>query len=158
MKLLIETTGSFMLLDQTQPEASAQAISHQYPTVVVSDHFVGSRAAAGQIKILAQLNDSATNDEFLNYIADCKGAPDAILLAVESFKSAFALNAAPKAPEVPEDGLLRPDLTGLNQKAAKNALEEYAFRKFDVELDRRRPLDDLIAEVDALEAAPTTEE
>lgn len=88
MKLLIETTGSFMFVD---PETSAEIHSSR-PTVAPKSNFVMSRVASGAIKVLSnELTDEATDAEFAKFVADSKdkeGKTD-MDLAVSSFVAKF---------------------------------------------------------------------
>ena len=83
MKLLVKTTGKFMLLD---PMTNCEMESVR-PSVVQSSQFVNSRIAVGQIEVIAgHLKEEATDAEFANF---WKGSNGDEALAVESFLSAF---------------------------------------------------------------------
>lgn len=86
MKHLIETTGPFGLLC-TQ---SMQDVHNHRPTVVTVTDFLTSRMAKGEIRLLGELKDEATDVEFCKYWDE---APD---IAAASFKSAFGV----ETPEI----------------------------------------------------------
>lgn len=82
MKLLIETTGSFMLVD---PETGTE-IHHNRPTVAPMSNFVTSRMAKGELKLLSnELSDEATDAEFATFAAESEDMD----LAVSSFVAKF---------------------------------------------------------------------
>ena len=84
MKLLIETTGPFMLLD---PQ-SGHEIHHNRPTVVPTSNFVQSRTAVNQIKVISnEVPDKFTDEDFKKFWIDCDKDH---ALAVQSFMSSFA--------------------------------------------------------------------
>jgi len=84
MKLLLETTGDFMLMDRSQ-DISIEA---DRPAVVSNTPFIEARLGMGNLRVLGQLNDEATDEEFKQYLRDCVGD---VALAVESFLSSFGL-------------------------------------------------------------------
>ena len=90
-KQLIETTGSFELVDYAGTQTTL--IQASRPTVAESTPFVASRAAIGQIKFLENLNDEATDEEFAKYWSESNGDR---ALAIESFKAAYGIGAEPK--------------------------------------------------------------
>lgn len=80
MKLIVETTGAFMLLDPyTRDEIDAIR-----PSVVRATPFIQERTAASQIKVLAtDLPEDASDADFLEYWKENKkSAVDAYLSAV----------------------------------------------------------------------------
>lgn len=82
MKLLLETTGQFMLShhgDEVQAER---------PSVVSNTNFFNHRIALGQVKILGKLTDDASDQEFLKYVVDSDWD---LPLAVDSFLSKFGV-------------------------------------------------------------------
>lgn len=83
MKILVETSGAFELVDPY----GYQLMPSDRPAVVTSSQFVEARASKGQIKILGQLQDHATDADFIGY---WKEAAD---IAVEAFKSEFGMEA-----------------------------------------------------------------
>jgi hypothetical protein len=60
---------------------------------VTATQFVEGRCARGEVKVLAQLQDNATDEEFVNY---WKEAPE---IAVDAFKSEFAPEKVAKAED-----------------------------------------------------------
>lgn len=60
MKLLVETTGEFGLLNTNSEEISASR-----PSVVTVTDFIEGRTAKGDLKILGKLNDKADDIEFM---------------------------------------------------------------------------------------------
>lgn len=108
-KLLVETTGDFMLVDYDQ---KGLVIEHSRPTVTNPTTFVQTRTSLGQLRVVAELTDEATDEEFAKYVKESDGD---IELAVDSFKTAFAASnekttikqpeakrRGPKANETPE--------------------------------------------------------
>lgn len=82
MKRIVETTGSFMLVDPTY----GGIIWDDRPCVVKWSSFFEARTGAGEIRVLhTDLPEEATDEEFLEYLNDA-GKAD---LAVASFVSKF---------------------------------------------------------------------
>lgn len=81
MKLLVETTGDFMLVDYGQ---GVDIESHR-PSVVVSTSFVQSNIALGRLKVLGEVTDKATNADLLETIAGSKN----LSVATEAFLAEF---------------------------------------------------------------------
>jgi hypothetical protein len=96
MKLLVQTTGQFQLQD----DVSRQLIRASGYTLVVKTSFVEWRTACGQLKIVAQVGDAATDDEWSAYVKECKGD---LTLAVASFKSAFPIDERDTLPTDPTE-------------------------------------------------------
>lgn len=84
MKILCETTGEFELVDYDQSQLVIQSTR---PTVAKPSTFISTRAAVQQVRILGNLSDEATDEEFANYI---KESGD-LKLAISSFLEAFAV-------------------------------------------------------------------
>lgn len=82
-KLLVETTGNFSLIDGTRGLVDIRSTR---PTVVVSTSFVQNRIALGQIKVLAELPEEATDEDWVKFLEESDGDVD---LARESFVSSF---------------------------------------------------------------------
>lgn len=107
MKLLVETTGSFMLKDPS----TGDEIDNAHPSVVKRSEFIQSRTAMGQINIISvDLQEEATDAEFQKFWKECKGDKE---LAVESFLSAWGKAQKPKVEkqeesEVPEAPKAKP--------------------------------------------------
>jgi hypothetical protein len=92
LKILVETTGEFQLVDPYTMEL----LPSDRPAVVTSTSFVETRCAKGEVTVLSQLKDDATDEEFVEY---WKEGSD---IAVESFKSKFAPEAVTKKAEEPK--------------------------------------------------------
>lgn len=87
-KILCETTGNFGLYHGNQ------AIEPGVPAVIERTEFFDARTMLGQVSILSNLRDEATNEEFKQYWKEAEGDRE---LAVASFLSAFGpVTAAPK--------------------------------------------------------------
>lgn len=96
MKLLVETTGDFML----SCPYTAQVISSSRPSVVSSTPFIEARMGMRQIKVFSnKLGADATDAEFEKYWLETLGDPD---FAIDSFLSAYEIRPEPKAPSAPE--------------------------------------------------------
>jgi hypothetical protein len=91
MKLLVETSGAFQLLDND----NGQLIRFEGYTVVVRTSFVDRFAMFGSIKFICEVADEATDAEWLAYVKDSDGD---LALALESFKASFPPEGA-VAPE-----------------------------------------------------------
>lgn len=83
MKILCETTGAFQLVDF---DAASLVIRANRPTVAGNTYFVSSHAAGGRIRVLGNVNDEATDEEFAAYIRDSEGD---LQLAIAAFLDAF---------------------------------------------------------------------
>lgn len=83
MKLLVETTGAFMLLDRSQ----SVEIAENRPTVVESNHFVQNKIAVKQINVLGKVNDAGSDKEFEAFWQESEDAG----LAVRAFLGSFAV-------------------------------------------------------------------
>lgn len=84
-KILVETTGSFMLMN---PQ-TGEEIPNDRPAVVRNSNFVSQRAGVDQIKILAtSLPDEASDQEFQAYWSE---DPE---IAVEAFLSQYSEEAS----------------------------------------------------------------
>ena len=94
MKLLVETTGPFMLIDSyTKCE-----IDNNRPSVVLPSEFIQARMTVGQLRVISnELSDGATDEEFAQFWRD-SGKRD---LAISSFLSKFGPTegGAPKVAE-----------------------------------------------------------
>jgi hypothetical protein len=91
MKVIAITTGAFQLLDSL----TGDLISAFRPSVVEKTSFLTARHAIDQVKVLAEVADSATDDEFAKHWHE---AGKDIDLAVQSFTAIHSLVAA-AAPE-----------------------------------------------------------
>lgn len=114
MKIIVETTNGGMLMG-LGPESEVQ--SHR-PSVVRPSYLIEMKASKGEVRVLGQLNDEATDAEFLASWTEAKGDK---ALAVESFLAMFPVEGAVvtepvKAPE--------PAPAETTKKAAKKAAAE----------------------------------
>ena len=91
MKLLVETTGTFQLVD----EKTGHLIRHHGKSVVPPSPFINERTGTGQLTVVAKVNDEATDAEWLKYAKESNGDDE---LAVESFVSAFPIEKPAPAP------------------------------------------------------------
>lgn len=93
-KILVETSGSFMLLDPY----NGQEVQHNRPSVVVVTGFIEVKIAQGDLKVLSpELREEATDAEFAKYWKDSDRKAE---LAVASFVSAFGkIEASSKGTE-----------------------------------------------------------
>jgi hypothetical protein len=95
MKILAHTTGSFMLVDPT----TGDEISYSRPSVVRRSSFFDTRVKIGQVVIVKELKPTATDKEFAKFLKEADG--DAAL-AMESFLSAYDIDAPDQEPEAEE--------------------------------------------------------
>lgn len=105
MKLLVETVGDFQLMDADP----FQIMHFNRPTVVVRSVFVEQRILTGQLRVLAQLADTASDEDWMEH---SKEAGDDRDYSVESYKSQHKLpKGAPELQlpnvDVPADPALR---------------------------------------------------
>lgn len=89
MKILCETNGSFQLVDFGNGGNTIQA---NRPSVVLGSPFISSRAAIGQIKVLGNVTDEATDAEFAEYFDASENAE----LAVAAFLEAYSTEVTKK--------------------------------------------------------------
>lgn len=83
-KLLVETTGSFMLMDSR----NGQEIPADRPAIVKSTSFIAARAATTQLNVLAtDLPAGVTDRDFLEYWNEDSE------IAVDAFLSKFSPEA-----------------------------------------------------------------
>lgn len=85
MKLLIETTGNFLLIDFNQNGAH---INSNRPTVIGKSAFIDQRMAMGQIKLFSNaIPDIVTDIQFEKYWASCLREDGTVdkELAIQSF-------------------------------------------------------------------------
>lgn len=90
MKLIVETTGDFQIYG-----SPANFARHDRPSVVHSGGLMEQRIGVGQLRILGQVSDDATDEALVEALEGAKGDTD---LAVQSFISEFPLEA-PAAKE-----------------------------------------------------------
>jgi hypothetical protein len=96
VKLLVETTGAFQLVDH---DRSNPVMRHEGYTVVTSTDFVQYRLSLGQVSIVAELAEEATDHEWLKYVEQ---SDNDLVLAREAFLSEFGKKV--KDPEPPPQG------------------------------------------------------
>lgn len=84
MKLLVSTTGPFMLIDaQTSDE-----LQHNRPSVVRISNFIQMRSGLGQIKMHCnEVPDELTDKDFLKFWEESGKDEE---LAIQSFLASFA--------------------------------------------------------------------
>jgi len=92
MKVIVQTTGQFSLIDFAQKAE----INMGVPTVVRSTAFIEERLSMGQLKVLGQVGDNASQDEMAKYLSESDGDAE---LAVASFIAAFPVDAPSEASE-----------------------------------------------------------
>ncbi len=90
MKLVVETNGAYQLADVEVPNG---VIRHEGYTVVDPTGFVNRVTGFGQLSVKGQVNDEATDEEWLTYVSESKGD---LQLALEAFQSAYPLEVAEK--------------------------------------------------------------
>ena len=86
MKQLVETIGDIMLMDVV----TGAVIRSAGATVVQPSTFTQERLAT-DLKIIASVNDEATDAEWLKYVAETDGDGE---LALASFLSAYPVESA----------------------------------------------------------------
>lgn len=93
-KVLVETTGDFMLVDAY----NGDIIEATGCSVVGSTQFVQARIAAGQLTLhLGGLNDEATSEEWAAYLKESGN----FNLAKAAFESAFRIGSQKEEPVGP---------------------------------------------------------
>lgn len=128
MKLLIETTGNFKLLN------GGFEIPENRPCVPpVINHFIQSRISLGQISILAKLKDEATDEDFLGYFKEADG--DSVL-AVASFEAAFGLEEITKKEASLQ---IEMDFSGVTEPLEDNPKNEDMPEVSAVDDDEEKP-------------------
>ncbi|PZP71773.1 hypothetical protein [Methylorubrum populi] len=95
MKILVSTTGSFQLMNSAQEEL----VRADGLTVVQKSLFWGEHIAEGRVTIEGQVNDEASDAEWLETLRESDGNQD---LALASFLDRYPVTAASaRAPEPP---------------------------------------------------------
>ena len=98
MKILIETTGNFELVDFNQQGLVIQA---DRPSVSRDDSYlISSRAAIGQVKIIGTVSDEATDEEFAQYWKDSKSAAEYPVNATDEEKAVADADAEKKRKDL----------------------------------------------------------
>lgn len=95
MKLIVETTGEFQLY---LPGVELHAHAHR-PSVVQSCWFFEQHIGAGRLRVLGQVNDDASDDELVKYLAEAEGDQP---LAIDSFISTFPFEKEPESEPKPK--------------------------------------------------------
>jgi len=86
MKILVETAGSFQILYAEQNEL----VRHYGITVVQKSQTMTEHMAMGQVLLRGQVNDEATDEEWLETLAGSDGDEE---LALASFLERFPVDA-----------------------------------------------------------------
>lgn len=81
MKLLIETTGQFMLVDFAQ----GVDIEADIPSVVKRSVFIDSMISQGKVRILGEVTDLATNEALREAIDGSKDMETAVAAFLAEF-------------------------------------------------------------------------
>lgn len=111
MKIIAHTTGSFQLIDGL----SGDLVSAHRPSVVKKTSFITARLAIDQLKIVAEVSDAATDEEFAKHWAEAEGDMD---LAIQSFLSIYGVDESVQAESKPSS--TKPSTTKASStKAAK---------------------------------------
>jgi hypothetical protein len=93
VKLLVEPTGEFQL-HQPGDELFAR---HNRPSVVRNAFFIQQHIAAGRLKVINQVADSATDVELVEYLKDAKDES----LAVAAFVAAHPADGVVEGTAAP---------------------------------------------------------
>ena len=92
MKSLVETTGEFQLL-----LGDGRLIRSQGYTVVERSEFVHARTVLGQVRTVGEVNDDATDEEWLKFVSESDGDLELALASfVSSFPTTGSKGAAPR--------------------------------------------------------------
>jgi hypothetical protein len=90
-KYLAETKGPFQLVDFSHRQQILQA--HR-PSVIVMTSFIQQHIGRDGVKLLGEVSEAATDDEFVKYWEESEDAA----LAVDSFLAAFTLEEVTEKP------------------------------------------------------------
>ena len=95
-KVICETTGAFQLVDYGNEGHVVPAFR---PSVATLTAFLSARAAAGQLRVIANVSDEATDEEFQAYLKDSED----VSLAIAAFTEAYSVEsrAAPAPKPAP---------------------------------------------------------
>ena len=107
MKVLVKTTGRFMLMFPMTREE----VPHNRPAVVTQQSGIDQQIAAGQIKVLSPklLPDDASDVEFAKFWAESAAAEDQEALAVAAFLSTFEPEPQVPSPDGDAKKTKKPD-------------------------------------------------
>lgn len=83
MKVLAATKGDFQLVDFNN---GGQVLQAHRPSVIVSTDFIQGRIGLNQVSILGEVNDEATDEEFVATLAEYEGDEEK---AVEAFLAGY---------------------------------------------------------------------
>ncbi len=95
MKILVETTGAFQLL---HPELHEHVRRHG-KTLIEKSQWAHEKTSIGQLRVVAQLNDEASDAEWLDTVKDSDGDEE---LALASFQDRFPVDAESAQRPEPE--------------------------------------------------------
>lgn len=101
MKLIVETKGNAQVYIPG-PDNHAR---HDRASVVNNSHVMTMKAASGELVVLAQVNDDATDVEFVNALEQAKGDKD---LAIAAFVSEFPTEKEAEPEPEPEPEAEKP--------------------------------------------------
>jgi hypothetical protein len=90
-KYLAETKGSFQLVDFSYRQQVVQA--HR-PAVITMTTFIQQHVGGDRVKLLGEVSDEATDEEFQKYWEESGDAA----LAVDSFLASFPVEAVSEKP------------------------------------------------------------
>lgn len=91
MKVLVETQGSFMLVDPY----TGEVIDSDGCSVVTSSQFIQARVSVGQVRVhLGELSNEATTEEWREFL---KASDGNTKLALASFESKFGPSHEPES-------------------------------------------------------------
>lgn len=95
MKILVSTTGSFQLMNSAQEEL----VRSEGLTVVTKSRYWSEYISLGSVEVHGQVNDEATDAEWLETLRESDGNQD---LALASFLDRYPVDtASARRPEPP---------------------------------------------------------
>jgi hypothetical protein len=87
IKLLAETKGSFQLHDLAH---KGQRILARRPSVVENSFFIQDRIGRGQVRVISELKEEATDEAFTSYVKEAEGD---MQFAIDAFLAEFGAEA-----------------------------------------------------------------
>lgn len=93
-QVICETTGDFQLVDYGNEGRIVPAFR---PAVATLTSFLSQRAAAGQLRVIANVSDEATDEEFVAYLKDSED----VSLAIAAFTDAYSVESKAAAKPAP---------------------------------------------------------
>lgn len=93
-QVICETTGDFQLVDYGNEGRIVPAFR---PAVATLTSFLSQRAAAGQLRVIANVSDEATDEEFVAYLKDSED----VSLAIAAFTDAYSVESKAAEKSVP---------------------------------------------------------